>query len=223
MKNIDYNYWTDGYGKSDADFHNPFLAIAMGELYGRKGFDFGKGRGIFFDSDKKNHYRADGYSSYTSLTTNYITRMEAFRPKAVENNRELANRCYFLAGTIAGEWFFPSCKLDGNTMNQVRATPPVYDMVYPALESIRKFYENESGYYDLKHAIERYAYFFNSFESFDEYVEYNFMQDYELLPKKFPTNENELVEFWKRSVEFMESRARRIEEYAKQNNLFDSE
>ena len=220
MKGIDYNYWI-GYEGRDADDENPNLRTAMRELYGRKGFDFGKVRNQFFGEDKKNHCKPDGYSSYTVLDGNYLSKMKTFRSKAVENNRELAKRCYFLAGTIAGELFFPSRKLDGNTMNQVRATPPVYDMVYPALESIRKFYENEQEYYDLKHAIERYAYFFNRFESFDEYIEYNLLKDYELLPKKFPTNENELVEFWKKSIEFMEARARRIEDYAKQNNLFD--
>jgi len=222
MKNIDYNYWTDGYGKNDADFHNPYLAIAMGELYGRKGFDFGRGKGIFSDKDEKNHCRPDGYSSYT-FANSYAKRMP-FREKAVENNKELADRCYFLAGTIAGELFFPAHGFGKQSINQARGcNGAVNDMVYLTLDSIRKYYEGKKEYYHLKDAIERYGYFFDRFESFDGYIEYNLLQDYELLPKKFPTSEAELVEFWKRSVEFMESRAQRIEEYAKQNNLFDSE
>lgn len=73
----------------------------------------------------------------------------------------------------------------------------------------------------MKTEIERYGYFFDRFTSFNEYIEYNLLQDHVLLPKKFPTNESELVEFRKGSVEFLEARSKRIEEYAKRNNLFD--
>ena len=223
MKKIDYNYWTGEYTGNDADYDNPYLKTAMRELYGRKGFDFGKNRDNFFGNDKKNQYRPDGYSSYTSLTTNYVTSMP-FRQKAVKNNRELAERCYFLAGTIAGELFFPARKLGCNTVNQARGCHrEINDMVHQTLESIKKYYEKERGDYPIKREIETYGYFFDSFDSFDEYIEYNFLQDHELLPKRFPTNEEELVEFWKRSIEFMEARARRIEEYAKRNGLFDSD
>jgi hypothetical protein len=106
-------------------------------------------------------------------------------------------------------------------MNQARSRRPINDVLYPTLEGIRKYYEKEQGDYLLKEDIERYGYFFDSFGSFNEYVEYNFLQDYEQLPKKFPKNENELVEFWKKSIGFMEARSRRIEEYARQNSLFD--
>jgi len=221
MKNIDHNYWTGKYEGKDADNVNPDLRNTMRELYGSKGFDFGIVRDYFSDSDKRNHYRPDGYSSYTPLSTNYVKRMP-FRQKAVENNKELAERCYFLAGTIAGELFFPARKLGCNTINQARGcNREINDMVHQTLESIKKYYEKESRYYPIKREMETYGYFFDSFDSFDEYIEYNFLQDHELLPKKFPTNEKELVDFWKRSVDFMEARLRRIEEYAKQNGLLE--
>lgn len=220
MKSIDHDYWA-GKHVREADVTNPDLRIAMQKLYGRKGFDFGRVGYNFYDEDETNHYTPDGYSSYTSLTTNYVSRMKNFRPKAVENNKELAKRCYSLAVTIAGELFFPAHKVDGCTINVARSHSPINDVLYPLLEGIRKYYEKEQGDYPLKNAIGRYGYFFDCFESFDEYIEYNFLQEYVLLPKKFPTSESELVEFWKKSIEFLEARSKRIEEYARRNDLFD--
>jgi len=219
MKEMYHNYWIGEYAGKDADNCNPDLRLAMQELYGRKGFDFGKVNDIFYDEDRKNHYRPDGYSSYTIPDGNYISKMP-FRARAVKNNKELSERCYFLAGTIAGELFFPARMLNGNTMNQARGRhPEINDMVHKTLESIKRYYEKEQRYYPLKDDIERYGYFFDRFASFDDYIEYNLLQDRELLPKKFPTNESELIEFWKRSIEFMEARLKRIEEYAKRNGL----
>jgi len=220
MKKIDHNYWA-GKHAIEADATNPDLRIAMRELYGRKGFDFGTVGYSYYDEDEKNHYTPDGYSTYTSLTGNYISKMKDFRPKAVENNKELAERCYFLAVTIAGELFFPAHKLDGITINVSRSNSPINDMVHPLLEGIRKYYDKEQGDYPLKNTIERYGYFFDRFESFDEYLDYNFLQDYALLPKKFPTNESELIDFWKKSIDFLEARSKRIEEYAIRNNLLE--
>lgn len=220
MKGIDHNYWTE-YREKDADYDNPDLRIAMQELYGRKGFDFGKVSNTFYDEDRKNHYRPDGYSTYTSLDGNYITWMP-FRQKAVENNKALSERCCSLAETIAGELFFPAHEFNGKTINQTRGTNSnINDMMYQTLENIKKYYAKESEEYPLKEVLERYGYFFDNFNSFDEYIEYNLLQDYELLPKKFPTNETELIDFWKRSIAFFEERLQKIEEYAKQNDLFE--
>lgn len=100
-------------------------------------------------------------------------------------------------------------------------------MMHHTLESIKKYYDKESGDYPLKNNIERYGYFFDSFRhaeednGFDNYIEYNLLQDHELLPKKFPTNESELIEFWTKSIDFLEARSKRIEEYARRNNLSD--
>ncbi len=221
MKNIDHNYWIGEYVGRDADYCNPDLRITMQELYGEKGFDFGRGFGVFYGSDRKTHCNPDGYTTYTSLTKNYITRMP-FRANAVKNNYELSKRCYFLAGTIAGEIFFPAHQSNGRTLNPARGFHrEINDMFYHTLESIRKYYENECGDYPIKNDIERYGYFFDSFGSFDGYLEYNLLQDHEFLPKKFPTNEGELVDFWTGSVDFLEARARRIEEYAIDNGLLD--
>jgi len=221
MKGIDHDYWT-GKHAVEADITNPDLRKAMQEMYGRKGFDFGKVGYSFYEKEEKNHYIPDGYSSYTSLTGNYQSKMKPFRNEAVEDNKELAKRCYSLAVTIAGELFFPAHKLDGITINVARSHSPINDMVYPVMESIKKYYEKEPRGYPLKSAIERYGYFFDSFGSFDEYLDYNFLQDYVLLPKKVPTNKYELIEFWKKSIDFLEARSKRIEDYARRNNLFDS-
>jgi hypothetical protein len=221
MKKIDHNYWIGKYAGTDADMCNPDLRMAMQELYGRKGFDFGWSYDYFYDKERKNHYRPDGYSTYTILGGNYISKMP-FRPKAVENNKELADRCNFLAGTVAGELFFPAHRFGCNTVNQARGVHgEINDMVHQTLESIRKYYGKEREDYPIKAEIERYGYFFDSFGSFDGYIEYNLLQDHILLPKRFPTNEDELVEFWKGSVIFLEARSKRIEEYAERNGLFD--
>ena len=89
------------------------------------------------------------------------------------------------------------------------------------LKSIEMYYVKDPNDYPLRGDIERYSYFFDRFVSFDEYIEYNFMQDYELLPRKFPSAPEELVDFWKKSIEFLEARSCRIDKYAKANNLFD--
>ncbi|MDL2261433.1 hypothetical protein LJC08_04285 [Methanimicrococcus sp. OttesenSCG-928-J09] len=225
MKQINHNYW-EGYEdpKHEADKYNPDLRRAMQKLYGRKGFDFGKVGDDFYDTDKRNQYRPDGYSTYTSLDEkdpNYWSKMK-FRENAIENNKEISDRCDLLARTIAGELFFPCRELNGKTINQMRGTNGnINDMMYLTLENIRKYYEKEPEDYPLKETIERYGYFFDRFNSFDEYIEYNFLQDFELLPKKFPANEEELVEYWKKSIEFLEARLKRIEKYAIQNNLFE--
>lgn len=222
MKEVNHNYWLGKYEGEDADRVNPDLRIAMQKLYGDKGFDFGKVSDSFYDKDKKNHYRPDGCSSYTSLNGNYITRIP-FRHKAVENNKPLSERCYFLTGTIAGELFFPAHKLNGNTMNQTRGVHSgINDMVYLTLENIKKYYTGECEDYPLKEVIERYGYFFDNFNSFNEYIEYNLLQDYVMLPKKFPTSEIELIDFWKKFIIFFEARLRRIEECARRNNLFEN-
>ncbi|MPM86625.1 hypothetical protein SDC9_133715 [bioreactor metagenome] len=193
----------------------------MQQLYGSKGFDFGRARYDFYDEDQKNHCIPDGYSTYTFLTGNYITKMP-FRKTAVENNKELVSRCHSLSGTIAGELFFPARRLNGSTVNQARGcNGKINDMLHLTLESIEKYYEKEQSDYPLKEVIERYGYFFDRFASFDEYIEYNLLQDYESLPRRFPTNEDELIEYWKKSINFFNTRLRRIEEYAIRNDLFD--
>ena len=221
MKKIDHNYWIGEYEGLDSDHVNPDLRVAMQQLYGSKGFDFGKVGNIFYDEDRKNQFRPDGYSTYTSLSTNYITRMP-FRPKTVTENKELSQRCLFLAGTIAGELFFPCRRHNGDTINQARGKHrEVNDMLHITLECFKKYYSGEKEQYPLKEAVERYSYFFDRFSSFNDSIEYNLLQDHIFLPKKFPTNESELVEYWERSVAFMEARNRRIEEYAIKNELFD--
>lgn len=220
MKEIDHNYWA-GKHAADADYSNPDLRAAMQQLYGSKGFDFGRAGYDFYDEDEKNHCIPDGYSTYTFLTGNYITKMP-FRKTAVENNKELVSRCHSLSGTIAGEIFFPARRLNGITMNQARGCHgKINDMLYLTLKNIEKYYVREQSDYPLKEIIGRYGYFFDRFASFDEYTEYNLLQDYELLPRKFPADEDELVDYWNRSVDFLNARLRRIEEYAIQNDLFD--
>lgn len=222
MKQIQHNYHQDGY--KDADQDNPDLWSVMQTLYGK--FDFGNENKEFKSENTKTHYRPDGYSTYTAPDGNWI-KMMPFRKKAKEDNQELSEKCIQLAGTVAGELFFP-CRRDngidkGSTVNQARGSyrGQIKDMMYLTLENIKKYYEKEPEDYPLKETIERYGYFFDHFNSFDEYLEYNFLQDYELLPKKFPTNEKELVDYWENSIRFLEARLKRIEKYAIQNNLFE--
>ena len=139
-----------------------------------------------------------------------------------ENNKELAENCYHLARTIAGKIFFPAHKMNGNTINQARGYHnQINDMLYFTLQSIKKYYDGERGDCPIKGVIERYGYFFDRFTSFEEYIEYNLLQNCRLLPKKFPTGENELIGYWVSSIDFFNTRLLGIEEYAKQNNLSD--
>lgn len=225
MRPIDHNYWT-GKHEVEADITNPDLRIAMQQLYGKRDgfdckFDFGRVRYEYECEDRSKRCMPDGYSSYTSLTGNYAKKMP-FRPNAIGIREDLAERCRYLAGTIAGEIFFPVHRSDGITINQARGIHPnISDMLYLTLDNIKKYYSGEEGNYPLKDAITRYGSFFKCFASFDEYIEYNFLQDWNVLPKKFPADECELISYWESSIEFMERRAQRIEEYAIENDLFD--
>lgn len=218
MREISHNYWAEING--DADALNPELKIAMQKLYGRKGFDFGKIRNRFNSEDRESHCNPDGYGSYTSPSGNYLNMMP-FRAETVEKNKELAERCRYLADTIAGEMFFPAHKSNCKTINGARGqSKDINDMLYLTLENIKRYYDGESDDYPLKRYMENYGFFFDRFDSFDEYIEYNFLQDWEILPKKFPTTSDELVEFWEKSVDFLEARLKRIYDHALENDLF---
>lgn len=97
MKKIDHNYWIEEYTGKDADERNPDLRIAMQKLYGHRGFDFGHSYCYFEDKDKKNHCKPDGYSTYTNFNCGEkipYGKKISFIPEVVENNKELACKCY---------------------------------------------------------------------------------------------------------------------------------
>lgn len=222
MKPVDYNYCA-GYEGRDADSCNPDLRVAMNKLYGEK-FDFGiiKDNKVFWSHSDKIHCSPDGNSSYTSLYGNYIGKMP-FRKNVVENFDSIAKEIYNLSCSIAGEFFFPCERIDNKwTINQTRGMlSSISDRIDLTLRDIKYFYDEKVEDYPLKDVLNRYKDFFSKFGDFKGYVDYCLLQDfckenYEVDlwkdEKGLPKNEEELVSFWKWSIEKLESRAKRIAE-----------
>lgn len=235
MKNINHNYWTAYKNRGeDADLLNPDLRNAMNQLYEAKGFDFGKiENGVlrYASADKRFHCSPDAYSTYTSLTDNYIKAMP-FRSAALSENKQLSEELKAIAGTVAGELFFPCHSWGLGTINQNRGTfKKISDRIDLTLLNIKYFYDKSKTEYPLKETLEQYAYFFHCFADFQDYIAYNFLQDFcdgngdvSLWKDKngLPENEKELISFWQWSLERLQKRLNRINQYAIQNGLFDN-
>nr|DAQ36935.1 MAG TPA: hypothetical protein [Caudoviricetes sp.] len=235
MKNINHNYWTAYKNRGeDADLLNPDLRNAMNQLYEAKGFDFGKiENGVlrYASADKRFHCSPDAYSTYTSLTDNYIKAMP-FRSAALSENKQLSEELKAIAGTVAGELFFPCHSRGLGTINQNRGTfKKISDRIDLTLLNIKYFYDKSKTEYPLKETLEQYAYFFHCFADFQDYIAYNFLQDFcdgngdvSLWKDKngLPENEKELISFWQWSLERLQKRLNRINQYAIQNGLFDN-
>jgi len=246
MKNINHNYWEGCHEKykGDADCHNPDLRVAMNQLYGKingeKVFDFGvikKDGGTAEYKDEKNiqfNCSPDGYSTYTTAGK-YKTSMP-FKEETVAKHPELVNKIRALAGTIAGEFFFPCCKVNGNTINQDRGFGKIGqfigDRIDLTLRDIKKYYDKEQGDYPLKDTLCRYSDFFDKFGGFDKYVDHCLLGDFcdenykvSLWKDKdgLPATSDELIGFWEWSLKKLNLRLARIEKFAHAHNLFDQE
>lgn len=241
MKRINHNYWEGCHEKyhGDADCHNPDLRVAMNQLYGtingEKVFDFGviekDGGDAEYADEKSIQCSPDGYSTYT-IAGKYKTSMP-FKEETVAKNPELVNKIQALAGTIAGEFFFPCRQVDGNTINQDRGTSKeIRDRIDLTLRDIKKYYDKEQGDYPLKETLKRYSEFFDKFGSFDKYVDHCLLggfcdENYDVILWKdkdgLPTDSDELVSFWEWSVDKLERRLAKIEKFAHDHNLFDQE
>lgn len=234
MKDIDHDYWADyDATNKDPDMTDPDLRVAMTELYGNSKIDFGSiknGTVTYTNPDERTHCSPDSYSSYTSLTRNYKKSM-SFREETYLKNKELADKVRRLAGTIAGELFFPCHQIDGNTINCSRGTlGAISDRVDLTLRDIKYFYDKKQDHYPLKEALLRYDWFFSQFSGFKEYIDHCLLQDFcdENYNVKLwknsdglPKNAEELVDFWNWSVSVLTARSRRIKAFAEQRNLFE--
>lgn len=238
MKPINYDYWKVCEGK-DADSCNPDLRVAMNQLYAKKtlpngGYlDFGKienenCNATYEEDSDKIKCSPDAYSSYASPNGKWKDNMP-FKMKCIEKNKDLADEIYRLSGTIAGEFFFPCKKKDGNTINQTRGTTlSIADRIDLTLRDIKSFYDKKEEYYPLKEVLNRYKDFFDAFKTFKGYIDYCLLNDfctddYEVILWKkeegLPKDETELVSFWNWSIEKLEARAKTIEKYAKDNGI----
>jgi len=133
-----------------------------------------------------------------------------------------------LGSTIGAYLIFPNNKVDRkHTINQARGILRIIDDRFDlTLECIRRFYISEPS--PLEDVLRRYASFFQLFETFKGYVEFFLLNDLVdergnvkfylpfdefQSPPQFKDVEDYLV--YKNRVEsFIESRNRRIEDYA---------
>ena len=236
MKEIYHDYRTSYRAKGqDADSFNPDLRMAMNQLYGTDLIDFGEFKNGILSyknkDDDKTHYAPDAFTTYTEPDGNYITKMP-FRKEANEENPELADKVLMFANTIAGHLFFPCRRIDGNTINQNRGAffGKILDRVDLTLRDIKRYYDNETADYPLKSTLLRYSFFFDQFANFKEYIDHCLLQDFcddnyniQLWQDKYglPETKEELISFWKWSIDVLEQRLKRIKEFATKKNLFE--
>ena len=130
--------------------------------------------------------------------------------------------------TIGGMMVFPGKAIERKmTINQARGCHPlIKDHFDLTLECIRRHYLKESS--PLEDTMERYADFFNLFESFSGYVEYFLLQDMvteDLSSVKFfmpfggfqripvPSSMETYIAYKNLAIEFIKARNRRILEF----------
>lgn len=237
MKHIYHDYRTEYRAKGqDADSVSPDLRVAMNQLYGTDLIDFGKFTdGVLYYKnryDVKTHFAPDAFTTYTKLDGNYINKMP-FRKDAKEENPELADKVLMIANTIAGHLFFPCRRVDGNTINQNRGTfGKISDRVDLTLRDIKRYYDKETSDYPLKSTLLRYNFFFDQFANFKEYIDHCLLQDFcdenynvKLWQDRYglPQTKEELIDFWKWSVDVLEARLKRIEKFANERGVFEIE
>mgnify|MGYP006896941318 CR=1 FL=1 len=136
--------------------------------------------------------------------------------------------------TIGGMLIFPSNKINRkNTINVARGlSPQIKDRFDLTLECIRRHYMNESS--PLENTLQRYADFFRLFESFRGYVEFFLLQDLvnidfsevkfflpfdDFKTSPLPSNKEDYLAYKKRSIDFIDARNRRIQEFCKDNHV----
>lgn len=137
---------------------------------------------------------------------------------------------YRVGYTIGGMMVFPGYKVDNKmTLNQARGCRgKIRDRFDLTLECIRRHYLHDSDT-PLGDALARYSDFFSLFESFEGYVDFFLLQDLvheDSLAVRFslpfesfhaspvPSTLDDYIEYMRNATEFIESRNRRIHEFA---------
>lgn len=145
-----------------------------------------------------------------------------------EEVQELENT----GSTIGGYSIFPNNRIDGkHTINQARGVNRLIDDRFDlTLECIRKHYLDEKS--PLSDVLSRYKYFFDLFESFENYVEFFLLQDlidnrgaikFYLEFNNFETppaftKVDDYLKYKERMMAFIQNRNQRINKYARQKN-----
>ncbi|MFC1774840.1 DUF6994 family protein [Nanoarchaeota archaeon] len=136
-----------------------------------------------------------------------------------------------LSYTIGGFIIFPSNKINGlPTINQERGfNTKINDRIDLTLECIRRYYNNENS--PMIDTLKRYTDFFKLFSDFKGFCEYFLLNDLVtnnyskvnfLLPFKdfvnnpLPKDLNEYNKYKKYTIDFLQRRNKRIEEYSKE-------
>ena len=143
---------------------------------------------------------------------------------------EEVDELFNVGSTIGGYIIFPNKRINGNyTINQARGVNRLIDDRFDlTLECIRLFYLGQKS--PLYETLLRYKNFFNLFDNFIGYIRFFLLEDLVdennnikfYLPfdnfKTHPefTDINEYLLYKKRVINFIKSRNKRIENYAKQ-------
>jgi hypothetical protein len=133
--------------------------------------------------------------------------------------------------TIGAMMVFPGNRKPGClTINQVRGLhPKIKDRFDLTIECIRRYYVQHNGPNPLGATLDCYQEFFDLFERFKGYVDFFLLQDLvsddysavrffapfdDFKTPAVPQDYDTYMQFRRRSIEFIESRNRRIERYA---------
>jgi hypothetical protein len=178
-------------------------------------------------SDAYLHHKSDVgeffLSSDTAIHTFSKWKRMAHIIMQLEESEVEAFRC--ASYTIGGMIVFPSNKIDGkSTINGARGfSPLIRDRIDLTLECIRRYYLNLNS--PLSDVLNRYADFFQLFESFSGYVDFFHLQDLvsenystinylmhfdDFKTSAIPRNLDEYISYKAKAIEFANKRNHRI-------------
>ena len=229
MIDTSFNMYSDANG-GDPDATSPTLRRYHRLLWSRR-----LPSGGFFDlrADRRGAYLF--YSSKTggfSLGSDAITHSykDQMKKKWLTTQIPEAVQDLFDRGSTIGAYLiFPNTQIERkHTINQARGISPLIDDRFDlTLECIRRFYINEPS--PLEETFRRYASFFRLFESFGCYIRFFLLDDLVdqrgevkfylpfddfQSPPELADKEAYLI-YSDKVVEFIDSRNRRIEDYAR--------
>ena len=165
------------------------------------------------------------FLSSDSVIPTYTRRLRHTEFFSEEENAGFQSISY----TIGGMMVFPGNRIDGKyTINVARGfNSRIADRMDLTLECVRRHYLGENS--PLRDVLSRYREFFALFDDFRGYVDFFLLQDLvndnrgevnflipfnDFKPPSTPRDKAEYVAYRNRTIEFINSRNRRIDKYA---------
>ena len=223
-----FDFRDDANGK-DPDAHSPTLRRYHRFLWSKP---LPSGRSFELSDTERRHYlHHDSELGQFSLSSDSVIPTYTRLLKAITELFPEEERSEFesISYTIGGMMVFPGNRIDGKyTINVARGlNKKIADRMDLTLECIRRHYLGEDS--PLRDVLGRYREYFALFNDFRGYVDFFLLQDLvdnsrgevnflmpfdNFKPPSTPRDKAAYAAYRNRTIEFIESRNRRIEKYA---------